>query len=167
MNSGESVWSRLTTDCEPKDIDEDKQETTKTNVTIGSALSGAVLGAALQESLNTPLRLAASAVTVLCIFSVGFLTFFSVHAESATEAQEKILEQAKVLSRGYTSMGESVASLVDARADTILMRLANLTSLYGIEIEVQLVSQINAMQDIEQDPSSRLMVGASRRDSCT
>lgn len=132
---------------------------------VGSALTGAVLGAAVQEVLNTNLRLMAAITAVLSIAVIGLLATLLATTDARKAAEAEILENIRSLVDEY----RRDSARIDGRVSESVARLGGemdkLAKQFGLRVERQLITELNTVRSLDEDVTARL-VSAAEEEIC-
>ncbi|MBO3748039.1 hypothetical protein J5X84_18350 [Streptosporangiaceae bacterium NEAU-GS5] len=116
-------------------------------------LAGAVLGAAVQELLNTQLRLLAAIAVVLCVSLVAGVAALLSTLESRRQADEEISRNSKSLADDLEIEFQSLAASVTAD-------IQRLSKQFGLKVEKVLLEELNSIESLSDDRTAQMVFSA-------
>jgi hypothetical protein len=125
-------------------------------LTVSSALAAAVLGAAVQEMLDTKLRLAAASVLVVCVLVIALLAGLAAAIDSRRRADEDIIAAIQMQETGQREIAASTSDRITALAEETRRLSRNI----GMKVDTMLLSELNTAKTIDADRTSQLMFSA-------
>lgn len=127
---------------------------------LGSAVAGAVLGAAIQAIMNSQFRILASMTVVLALAIIGMLAGLLVNSASVQEAHDRILEQVQALVTVIRSASGEQQSVTESGFEQLVRQLGLLARQAGLSVELLPIDEINQFERVEDDPTTKLVLSA-------
>jgi hypothetical protein len=132
----------------------------KTALAIASALVGAVMGAVVQDILNSDFRFLTAIAAVLSLGIVGLLVGQAAFADSHRAANEQVVAGTQaVLVEARKSRLEQQEELRRIAGD-LAKNMTSLASQFGLRVERLLLADVNAMASLDEDQSAQLILSA-------
>ncbi|MBB5627173.1 hypothetical protein [Sphaerisporangium krabiense] len=129
---------------------------------MGSALVGAVLGAAVQEVLTTELRLAAAIAVVLCVTVIGLFAALLATLESRRQADIEVSESNQALLWTVRKEAVELGDRFQQASIAIAAEVRDLSKRFGLHVEQLLLEEVNAMDSLDDDKTAQLMLSAQQ-----
>ncbi|MET3423250.1 hypothetical protein BJ973_002462 [Actinoplanes tereljensis] len=114
----------------------------------------AVLGAAVQELVDSKLRMAAAAALGVCLLVVTMLAGLAAIVESRLQADRDIVDTI----RGEIARSQALADGTDARITSLGHEMAAMVGSIGMKVDTMLLSELNSVKTIEGDRTVQLML---------
>ena len=131
-------------------------------ITIVGALVGAVLGAAVQELLDTRYRLLTAILMVLSLAVVSLLVTLSAISGTVEEGIAKNLQESREMA---AAQGEKLA-VVEAEilesTERNTKAIEALTDHFGLKVRRLLLSDVNSIRSLDEDETARLILSAKQ-----
>lgn len=124
------------------------------------AASGALIGVAIPDYLDSPLRLTAACVGALCLVLVATLTVVSRQTRATAEVRRAIESSVEETAAQATDLSNVVSLRLAESSEQISDSLQALEDRVGIEVSYQSVEQINARESVLLDPVHQLITNA-------
>lgn len=129
---------------------------------VGSALTGAVLGAAVQAMVDTKLRMAAAGVTVLCILTFGIFAALIAALDAERTTSSKVTASNKVLIDKNQVGIDDLARRMEYASASLMGQFDILSNQIGLHVERVLVSEINQTPSMEADLTLQTILSAAK-----
>ncbi|GIM96585.1 hypothetical protein [Paractinoplanes toevensis] len=123
---------------------------------VCGALIAAVLGAAVQEILDTRLRMAAAAALVVCLLVVTMLAGLAAVVESRIQADREITDAVRDEVARHHALADGTAARIAALGRDMTAMVGSI----GMKVDTMLLSELNTAKTIEGDRTVQLMLSA-------
>ncbi|MFF4490760.1 hypothetical protein ACFY0F_30550 [Streptomyces sp. NPDC001544] len=118
---------------------------------------GAILGAVVQELLNTDLRVVAAIATVLAMLAIGTLAALGALIDSHRGTNDQLLGDARALVAAIDQERAEQNAVLSRTSSILSTELRNLSAQFGLRVSRLLLSDVNAMETLDEDKSAQLI----------
>ncbi|MFG1955547.1 hypothetical protein [Micromonospora sp. NPDC048830] len=120
-------------------------------VAVSGALIAAILGAAVQELLDTSLRMAAAIVVVVGLGAVASFAALAAIVEARNAADAELLTEVRAGTAHQQSLARSLANEVHVLSQHI-----------GLRVDTMLLGELKKAKSVDDDRTVQLMLTATR-----
>jgi hypothetical protein len=128
----------------------------RTVFAVCGALIAAVLGAAVQEMLDTRLRFAAAAVFAVCILVVTLLAALAALVDSRIQADRDVV----VAVEEQMAQHQVLTGVAAGRISALGREVSALAGCIGMKVDTMLLSELNRTKTLESDRTMQLILDA-------
>jgi hypothetical protein len=128
----------------------------RTVFAVCGALIAAVLGAAVQEMLDTRLRFAAAAVFAVCILVVTLLAALAALVDSRVQADRDVVVAVEERVAQHRALADAAAGRISALGREVTA----LAGCIGMKVDTMLLSELNRTKTLESDRTMQLILDA-------
>ena len=133
----------------------------KAALAVASALTGAVLGAVVQDVLTTGFRVVEAVACVLSLGVIALIVILAVIAESQRTTNDGITKQLATLLSEVALAHQRQEAGLQQKSDLLLGGMKTLSAQFGLQVERLFLSEVNAFKSLEEDPSAQLIYSAT------
>lgn len=125
-------------------------------IAVCGALVAAVLGAAVQEVLDSRTRVVASAALVVCVVAVALLATLGVMIDGRRQSDQDILTEV----RDAVAEHRDTATATNSRIASLAGQLTMLSRSIGMKVDTMLLEELNTARTLDCDRTVQLMLTA-------
>jgi hypothetical protein len=126
---------------------------------VGSAVAGAVLGAMVQNVLDSQLRVLAAIAVMLAVFVVGLSTALIAQTDGAKETNLRTAQQVAASAVAMMRGSSELRDRLDRNTQALAQQLGDISRQFGLRAHHLLISDVNRMKTISESRSSQLILG--------
>nr|WP_296068805.1 hypothetical protein [uncultured Actinoplanes sp.] len=131
-------------------------------ITVLGALVGAILGAAVQELLDTKYRLITGILVVLSLATLSLLASLSAIVTTVEEGIEKTLRESRSAAAAHEEKLARTEAGLRLSAEQTTKAIEVLTDHFGFRVQRLLLSDVNSLRSLEEDETAKLILSAKR-----